>query len=362
MQAEAFDLAGGYVYEGRSASAGGANIKVQGSGTAAATFDDASGRYDIDVGWLNENDGTASFALRVDGRTVKSWDGAGSGGDTVTSVTVDLERGDTIELVGRSNAGEYARFDWIDIAKADGSAAPAEPEPEPEPTAPSVPNSVDADLVIFAGQSNSTGHFYRRAGDSTGGALGNDVFERELDEMTGENVRVVSAGTSGSGSNQYADSSKYWWDVDQDRPGPSLLKAMSSIRSAESSGRDVDAFVWAQGEDDARAVRSDGSNKSLVTSRLDESTQAVFDYVRDELDDPDLPIFIQEIGIWPDAPTIGLNAVRDTHERIISSMDDVYFGARTTDVDEHYDSGHFSNEGYGIIAERLADSVADVLV
>ncbi|WP_299819326.1 sialate O-acetylesterase, partial [uncultured Jannaschia sp.] len=271
---------------------------------------------------------------------------------------------------GRSDAGEYARFDWIEIAKADSGSAPSTPSAPSAPSAPSTPstpNSVDADLVVFAGQSNGAGHFYRRGGDSTGGSLGNDVFERALDAETGDNVTALNVAVSGSGSNQYADSRDYWWDVDRDRPGPELERAMSMIRSAESSGRDVDAFIWAQGEDDARSVNDNRSNLSQAVSRFDEATRAVFDYVRDELDDPDLPIFIQQLGDFPedggwlDGPSGALDAMRDAQGRIVNSMDDVYLGARTTDVDDHYDTIHFNNEGYGIIADRLADSVADVL-
>ena len=364
-EVERLDL-DGFSSDARSASSGGGNVSTMDRGTASGTFTGADGDYTLTVGYINEFDGVSSYRLLVNGREEGSWTGAGGRDASETeTLTVALETGDRIELEGARGGWEYARLDWLRIAEADGGA-PA-PAPKPEPQSPALPSEIDTDLFVFAGQSNANGHFFRRGGDGSGGSLGNDVFEDAIEDRFGGSTSAVNASTSGSGSNQYADGTQYWWDVDRDRPGPELEKAMRQIRSAESSGRDVDGLIWAQGEDDARAVRDDRGNLASTVSRFEDATRSVFDYIRAELDDPDLPIFIQQLGDFPqdggwlDGPDGALDAMRAAQARIVSEMDDVYLGARTTDISQHHDTIHFNNAGYGAIAERLADTVSDVV-
>ena len=69
-----------------------------------------------------------------------------------------------------------------------------------------------------------------------------------------------------------------------------------------------------------------------------------------------------ELGPWLDGPEGALSAIRDAQAYIASLYDNVYIGATTTDVDEQMDDGiHFNVEGFGLIAEELAETVANVL-
>ncbi len=371
-EVEDLDLSG-YRFERREASSSGANVRTEDDGTASGVFEGAAGTYRVTVGYLNEHDGASDWSLAVDGRTVKSWSGTTGrrDGEETVSVELALAPGDEISLRGSSDRGELARLDWMQIEPT-GGAPRAEPkpdpksEPKPEPKPDRDAAEPDADLFVFAGQSNAAGHFYRRSGGDSSGPLGSDVFERALEGWTGEDVRVVNAAVSGSGSNQYADRAKYWWDVDADRPGPELQRAVKLMRDAEASGRDIDGLIWAQGEDDARVVSDDRSNLDITMRRLDEATRATFDYIRKALGDDDLPIFIQELGDfrqdggWLDGPTGALDSMRAVQANIVRGMADVYLGARTQDVNAHADTIHFSNAGYARIADRLADKVIDV--
>ena len=235
--------------------------------------------------------------------------------------------------------------------------APA-PVPAPAP-APAKVNKVD--LFAFAGQSNAAGHFYQRAGDASGGPLGKSVFEADLSAAAGHPVIAVNVAVSGSGSNQFADPNLYWWDIAHDQPSAILRDAVATIAAAEAGGRELDGLVWAQGEDDARLAY--GTDKQAVLDRLAQSTQKIFAYIRQELGDPHLPIFLQELGSFPgDVPADRYDAARAAQSRVVALDPDAYLGATTTDLSHHNaDRVHYSNAEYGTIAHRLADSVAHVL-
>ncbi|WP_119680995.1 nucleoside hydrolase-like domain-containing protein [Indioceanicola profundi] len=391
-EAETLDLSGGYVRESRGASSNGGNIMLEGSGAAEGTFDGASGTYKMVVGWLNENDGAAEFAVKVNGKTVNSWTGTGgNNGEATRSFTVELKEGDKISLAGEQKEWEQARFDWVKLEKTDGSApAPvsepkpaveakptlvAEPKPAPEPVAQPKPEPVKADAAglqngdfdafAFVGQSNAAGHFFKRGGDQSGGSLGSDMFEKTLSAKLDGAVKTINAASSGSGSNEKVDGSNYWWNLSQDKPGPALREAVSKIK-AGLGGKDLDGFIWAQGEDDARAVKSDWSNLSEVVNDFTTATRKVFAYLQDQFGD-DLPIFVQELGTfrqdnaWLDGPVGALDKLREAQSKLISGMDDVYLGAKTDGLPAH-DQIHFNNDAYGDIAVRLANSVAVTLV
>jgi lysophospholipase L1-like esterase len=60
-------------------------------------------------------------------------------------------------------------------------------------------------------------------------------------------------------------------------------------------------------------------------------------------------------------------AIRTAQKDIIARDPHTYLGAKTTDIlghnsDSNPDNVHFTNKEYGIIADRLADTVADILI
>ncbi|WP_162937664.1 family 16 glycosylhydrolase [Indioceanicola profundi] len=120
-EAEKLSLSGGYFVEQKSSASGGAQIKLTGSGEAAGTFTGADGSYKFTVSYLNEFDGAADFAVKVNGATVNSWTGSGSNSTDIVqtrSFTLDLKQGDKIALAGKQGGWEQARFDWVKVEKA----------------------------------------------------------------------------------------------------------------------------------------------------------------------------------------------------------------------------------------------------
>ncbi|MGG5888670.1 nucleoside hydrolase-like domain-containing protein [Falsiroseomonas sp. HC035] len=359
----------GFSVEQHGKPSGGAWLATRGEGTATGTFAGADGTYAVSVSYLDEFDGQSPMSISVNGQVVKSWVASVDDEQIKSqSVNVALKSGDSISVAGTSDGGEYVRMDTIKIGAAGSAPEPSPtPAPTPTPTPPPVAEAplarADYDLFAFAGQSNAAGHFYTRPGDPTGGPLGNDVFEAALSKaMGGGPVTAVNVAVSGSGSNQYADANLYWWDINGDRPSKLLVDAVAKLKAAESGGRQLDGLIWAQGEDDARQAH--GSQKAAVVNRMVESTESVFAYIRDQLDDPDLPIFIQQLGNFPnDTPADRYEAIRGGHAQIIAEDPYTYMGATTTDLNQHHpDNVHYSNAEYGVIANRLADGVSDVLI
>jgi hypothetical protein len=122
-EAEALALGGRYEVEAMGGASGGAVIRADGAGTAAGVFDGPAGRYALDVAWLNEDDGAASFAVKVDGATVDSWTGTGGTGGTgeaeTRRIAVELDGGERISLEGTQGGFEYARVDSLTLSAAD---------------------------------------------------------------------------------------------------------------------------------------------------------------------------------------------------------------------------------------------------
>ncbi|MFC0388897.1 carbohydrate-binding domain-containing protein [Muricoccus vinaceus] len=362
----------GFTVEAHGRASSGEWVKTAGNGSATGKFEGTSGAYKLTVGYMDENDGSAPMSVSVNGRVVKSWVASANNDQNQTqSVNLSLNAGDTISVNGTAHWGEAARMDWLKVEAA-GTAAPA-PAPAPTPAAPppvvsapstggstAVPDSA-FDLFAFAGQSNSTGHFFVRQGDKSGGPLGESVFESAVSKALGGPVDAISVGVSGSGSNQYADGNLFWWDINANKPSGLLVNAVNQIQRAESGGKQLDGLVWAQGEDDARQAY--GSQKDITVARLTESTEKTFAYIRGQLGDPDLPIFLQELGTFPnDVPTAQYDAIRAAQAQIVAKDPNTFLGASTTDLNRHNaDNVHYSNAEYGVIAGRLASSVSQVI-
>jgi VCBS repeat-containing protein len=122
----------GYQVEANAAASGGALIRIplgaaQGAqGTATLqNFAGASGNYDLQIAYFDENDGAATFNVLVNGNVVGSWVANAPGPDALagadnlmvhTLSAIALHQGDTIALRGTFNGDEYARIDALHIA------------------------------------------------------------------------------------------------------------------------------------------------------------------------------------------------------------------------------------------------------
>lgn len=346
---EALDL-DGFLVEARADASGSATVKAPGEGEASGVFTGADGEYRLTTSFFNENDGVSPYTLAVNGVVVDTWSGVGGGAGggylETRTLTLSLADGDEITFTGAKDEGEYARLDSLTI-----EALAEEPAIAPE----------DADVFAFLGQSNAERHFYRESGDNSPGKLGAEVFADAISAETLAEVTTIEGARGGSGSNPLADPSSYWWDLANDRPGQPLYEAVSAIRDAIRDGRDLDAIIWAQGEDDAQAIAADGSNADAIVAAMKEATLNTFDYLWERFG-RDVPVFVQQLGDHPDGEgtwlgdSVGaLDLMREAQADLIAETDGVYLGA-TTDGADHFDTIHFSVAGYGSIAEELANT------
>ena len=357
-EAEDLILTDGFITESRSTASNDAVIRAEDGATtsvAEGQFTGADGDYLVRLSHLDESDGVSAYQIKVNGQVITSWlADADNDVFNIHEASVALETGDQISVEAVYDSGEKARIDWIEIVE-DESIAPISHTLNPE----------DYDYIAFTGQSNAERYFYRHKDDESPGDIGSVVFEDSIEAYLNGDTTLINAAKGGSGSNPLADANSYWWNVDTDSPGPALLTAVSKIDAALNAGEDLDAIIWAQGEDDARAI--DGSNTSSIVDALIDATTSVFEYLWNRYG-TDIPVFIQELGDFPelgpwlDGPEGALSAIRDAQAYIASLYDNVYIGATTTDVDEQMDDGiHFNVEGFGLIAEELAETVANVL-
>ncbi|MGL5878352.1 MAG: hypothetical protein ACRC2V_11315, partial [Xenococcaceae cyanobacterium] len=105
---------------------GGAASEV---GTASFDFTGVSGRYNVVVGYYDENDGIARLEVKKGNAVLDAWNlDQNRGSNIATSQTFTtrtiasgllLDRGDTFTIAGKENLDEHARIDYIDFISVD---------------------------------------------------------------------------------------------------------------------------------------------------------------------------------------------------------------------------------------------------
>lgn len=169
---EAEDMAlRNYRVDDMHAASGGEVIKLRKSeGEATLPFGGEAGLYDLELAYVDENDGEGEIEVWVNGQLVHAIEldannnGNGNDWSSISKATihdVQLQAGDEIVLRGVRDNGEYARIDALTFCKKPD--VPVDP-PEVDPPAPGTELCIEFDT--FADGTNA------QAGDA--GAL---VFE-----------------------------------------------------------------------------------------------------------------------------------------------------------------------------------------
>lgn len=119
-----------YRIEANSFASGGQLLSLKNSGIneigiAAYTFTGASGKYDVVLGYYDENDGTAQFSVSQDGIVLDSWllnqdlGSADAVPQTFVRRTVasgiQITPGSVFQVMGSEELYEKARFDYIEF-------------------------------------------------------------------------------------------------------------------------------------------------------------------------------------------------------------------------------------------------------
>lgn len=160
--------------------------------------------------------------------------------------------------------------------------------------------------VLFAGESNAAVHF--NTGRFPG--RGVDAFQLKLTSQLGVGYGSINPINAAVGStaadracavnpasevwdpNQWlARGGLWWWDLEQNKPGPALLNAIEVCGDLVPK-----AVVWCQGNQDASAITYPDTRVPVPSvARTKLATQRVFEYMR-SLWGADLKIVIQEEG------------------------------------------------------------------
>ena len=175
------------------------------------------------------------------------------------------------------------------------------------------------------------------------------------------NVTMTDAAVNGSVVDSAVDPSLYWWNLQTNSPGQLLLNA---VAAAQASPHPLDGIVWAQGEQEAYNLASWQPRTSAA--RYIQATEAVFAYFRAQLGNPNLPIFIQQLGpehLAGAAPTLAAqyNLIRAAQVQVAAGLAHVYIAAPTYDLQNIAGGVHFTASSYVTIGERLAAYAAATL-
>ncbi len=161
--------------------------------------------------------------------------------------------------------------------------------------------------IPFMGQSNAVGHFTTLSGDEGRRDLVSAAaFRRQMADALGlRHVCVMpleccwgSSAADRMADDDPEDGRNYWWDLNNDQPGPRLKHAIGLMKSVGVVPQDA---VWAQGENDLSytdagwAYKYEGEGMTQPTlARLQQAWEKIFAYLRQEVN-PNLHIYIQEL-------------------------------------------------------------------
>ncbi|MEM7552978.1 MAG: DUF4114 domain-containing protein [Cyanobacteria bacterium P01_A01_bin.84] len=112
-----------------SGASGGKHISLKGTGQdkgfATGKFTGKTGKYQVKVGYYDENDGQSQAKITVGEETTSftfdrdfpdSWVKPTSKTSRVAIKEVQLKSGDTFKIEGNSDKGEFARFDYVEFS------------------------------------------------------------------------------------------------------------------------------------------------------------------------------------------------------------------------------------------------------
>ncbi|WP_217358544.1 hypothetical protein, partial [Ruegeria atlantica] len=134
VEAETFNIVSGFNIKSNAVASGGQYLQAGGSGEqrASYTFTEATGVYDLGLGYFDESDGQSQMSVLVNGVEIDNFIWNVDAGEALANPTSFVERtisdvsltsGDVIEIVGFKDGSEPLRTDYFDFTYVDDQIA-----------------------------------------------------------------------------------------------------------------------------------------------------------------------------------------------------------------------------------------------
>ncbi len=164
-------------------------------------------------------------------------------------------------------------------------------------------------------------------------------FAKHIFENTGRSIGLIPCALGGSRMDQ-------WYPELKSEGGNSLYGAM--INRIHSVGKEkIKGFIWSQGESEAMKLKTDEYEADLL--RLIEA-------VREEVDNPELPVILVQIGRfikYDEKQDRTWEEIREIQRRVAHNTKNVYM---ITGIDLPLDDcAHISTDGQKRLGKRLAE-------
>jgi hypothetical protein len=205
-------------------------------------------------------------------------------------------------------------------------------------------------IIAGGGQSLMRGHWSSQESGSSEGEL---KHRQVLGAAAPGKVAVmIDAGDGGTSiletSNSTIPNSEYWWDYDNDQPGPVLTNFYSTIADTFYKPTMV---LWGQGEQDGHYI-----DNGTPAEIYEESLLKVFQHMRNTFGD--IPIYIQPIGRRSGSYTNigGVQAIREVQQRLAETYSWIILAGEIYDQ-PLFDQVHLTDAGYLVVAERNANAI-----
>lgn len=253
------------------------------------------------------------------------------------------------------------------------------------------------DLYCLAGQSNAVGN-----GDSTGSpdpSAGNaleydadaDTIKDPLDDPVSHNgqdsntgslapslcveynqrldrtLAIVGAGNGATPQTTECATANSLgnthWDTDGNLQGDAVTFINNAISKLEGAGYNVDfkGVIWLQGEQDGDCI--DGG--TITKSTYKNAFQTMISDFRTDLNRPDMPFWIIQIGQLASGDTAGWQDIRAAQSETANEMSNVYM---VSTIQKNFPSTgrqtneyHYTQEGYNDSGVESATNLAQTL-
>ncbi|MCC6137548.1 MAG: hypothetical protein IT287_02880 [Bdellovibrionaceae bacterium] len=228
--------------------------------------------------------------------------------------------------------------------------------------------------VLGIGQSNMQRYF-------AGSPPTKVFFEKNLSHYddTVTHVEFINSAYGGSAVIKSGTGENYWLEQNATTlaftAGPRLKQALAIIKAQKNAKKDINYFLWAQGEADAIVIENharsttttEAAREALINSQVanyNKGVQFIFNELRTAAGSPFIPVGIQALGQRNviDTPTLKIqhitaHKIRRAQYKLSSEMSNVAVLANMYDA-PLYDNVHMDPDGQKLVLTRIMKNIA----